>query len=191
MTQAGRTSVASLVPWSLAMSSSSIWQTVSRVLRIGKARYIVGRDLENNVYYELPSLQGANDPNRTRRVVKWNSWKYPSDYNPKDMPIQWDAWMRHTRHTPPTIEELLRDKERIEMVRHNARVLEMRDQAAKEQEEAMRLMDHADALRQQADREMRQAAFYRERERVAQRTDAPSESETVEQAVFKPSPRRG
>ena len=115
MTQAGRTSVASLVPWSLAMSSSTIWQTVSRVLRIGKARYIVGRDLENNVYYELPSLQGANDPNRTRRyvlssplthvsVVKWNSWKYPSDYNPKDMPIQWDAWMRHTRHTPPTIE---------------------------------------------------------------------------------------
>ena len=50
------------------MPVSSWWRTLSRVLRIGNARYIVGHDLEQNTYMELPSLHG--DPKRTRRYVK-------------------------------------------------------------------------------------------------------------------------
>lgn len=40
----------------------------------------------------------------TYSVVKWKSLSNLSDFNPKEMPIQWDAWMRHTRQHPPTIE---------------------------------------------------------------------------------------
>ena len=46
----------------------SLWRAMSRVLRIGRARYYVGRDLANNEYYELPSLHGKENP-RTRRYV--------------------------------------------------------------------------------------------------------------------------
>jgi len=37
----------------------SWWRTLSRVLRIGYARYIVGEDLQRNVYYELPAGPGS------------------------------------------------------------------------------------------------------------------------------------
>lgn len=40
----------------------------------------------------------------TYSVVKWKSLSNLCDFNPKEMPIQWDAWMRHTRQHPPTIE---------------------------------------------------------------------------------------
>lgn len=36
-------------------------------------------------------------------------------------------WLRHTRKHVPTIEELERDAERIRIVRHNAKVLAIRD----------------------------------------------------------------
>ena len=49
---------------------SEVWRTLSRIFRIGRARFIVGYDLNKNVYYELPSLYG--DPKRTRRLIQWN-----------------------------------------------------------------------------------------------------------------------
>ncbi|WFD25245.1 hypothetical protein MNAN1_000212 [Malassezia nana] len=116
----------------------TIWRALSRFFRIGNARYIVGHDLENNTYYEFPSLH-PTDPRRTRRVVKWKNVPYPSDFNPKDMAIQWDAWMRHTRKHPPTIQ-------------HNAMVLQMREQAQKAQVEANREREHEYALEEQTQR---------------------------------------
>lgn len=47
----------------------SVWRSISRVLRIGRARFWVGKDLANNQYYELPSIHGAENP-RTRRYVQ-------------------------------------------------------------------------------------------------------------------------
>lgn len=47
----------------------SVWKTLSRVLRIGHARFEVGKDLANNTYYEFPSPHGSTDPRHTRRYV--------------------------------------------------------------------------------------------------------------------------
>ncbi len=43
---------------------SSFMRTLSRVLRIGNARYIAGKDLQNNIYYELPSHAGSRGEQR-------------------------------------------------------------------------------------------------------------------------------
>ncbi|WFD29662.1 hypothetical protein MSPP1_000672 [Malassezia sp. CBS 17886] len=112
----------------------------------GVERYLVGQDLANNRYYELPSPSGSQDPRHTRRVMKWATWKQPSDYNPREVPIQWDFWMRHTRRAPPTIEELVQDAERQRVVQHNSRILAARDREAHELRLRARETEHARAL---------------------------------------------
>ena len=172
---------------------SEVWRTLSRIFRIGRARFIVGYDLNKNVYYELPSLHG--DPKRTRRLIQWNkAIAYPSDFNPKDIPIQWDAWMRHTRKYPPTIEELLRDRERQMIVQHNARVLEMRYEAERAQLESERESDHAEAIRAQTEREMHRIESIRAIESLtsAQGVDPPpSDKAGIQSTTVQPTRRRG
>lgn len=172
---------------------SEVWRTLSRIFRIGRARFIVGYDLNKNVYYELPSLHG--DPKRTRRLIQWNkAIAYPSDFNPKDIPIQWDAWMRHTRKYPPTIEELVRDRERQMIVQHNARVLEMRYEAERAQLESERESDHAEAIRAQTEREMHRIESIRAMETFTSDQDVdspPSEKSGIQSATIQPSRRRG
>lgn len=94
-------------------------------------------------------------------VVKWKGWRRPSDYNPDRIPIQWDAWLRHTRRQEPSLEvrallqgrcthtqELAQDLERIRMVQHNANVLEMRRAREQQLLETERQQQHAQALGQ-------------------------------------------
>ena len=95
-----------------------------------------------------------------RSFVRYKEKRQPLDYAPMEIPIQWDAWLRHTRRKAPSIQvrrasppqnlltaqELLDDLERIRMVQHNARVLELRDQEMRQIEEEKRLQEHADAV---------------------------------------------
>ena len=124
--------------------------------------------------------------------MKWAVWKAPSDYNPKEVPIQWDAWMRHTRREPPTIEELVKDLERQRMVQHNARVLDMREQAAQAQLAAQREQEHSQALADQHQREklrIEQSRVHAEDPELAAQRDEASKSD-IESAAVKPA-RRG
>ncbi|KAI0327222.1 hypothetical protein GY45DRAFT_1327927 [Cubamyces sp. BRFM 1775] len=52
----------------------------------------------------------------------------------KRLPVQWTAWLTHTRHHPPTLEELQADLERQRRVLFNAAMIE-----AREREEAARI----------------------------------------------------
>ncbi|WFD42105.1 hypothetical protein MPSI1_000743 [Malassezia psittaci] len=132
--------------------------------------------------------------NRSRSVIKWKVSRHQSEYNPKDVPIQWDAWMRHTRPQPPSIQELLNDLERQRIVLHNARVLESREQAAQIQIEAERQQEHRQAIAEQQVREnkrleqLQAAAADADPELVAQRAEAAKQE--IESASFKPA-RRG
>lgn len=56
--------------WFVVASTMSIWKTLSRVFRIGHARFMVGKDLADNTYYEFPSPSGSLDPRHTRRYVR-------------------------------------------------------------------------------------------------------------------------
>ncbi|KAH7904894.1 hypothetical protein BJ138DRAFT_852594 [Hygrophoropsis aurantiaca] len=99
-----------------------LWQ---RVLR---PTYFVGKDLEGNKYFEFPST--SNDLGRTKRTVKYRQnedmWAYVA--SGKRLPVQWSAWLTHTRPNPPTIHELQADIVRQQRVQMNAAILEARYQ---------------------------------------------------------------
>ncbi|KAH7922763.1 hypothetical protein BV22DRAFT_1037136 [Leucogyrophana mollusca] len=99
-----------------------LWQ------RVARPTYFVGRDLEGNKYFEFPGT--SNDFGRTKRTVKYrrneDMWAYVA--NGKRLPVQWSAWLTHTRPNVPTIQELQADVARQQRVRMNAAILEARDQ---------------------------------------------------------------
>lgn len=106
---------------------SNIVKKVSAFLRIGRARFLAGKDLDHNSYYEYPPLDGNTDPRRTRRLVRFREHKELGEYDQSTLPPQWLMWLRHTRKSAPTIEELTKDRERIAITQHNAKILEQRD----------------------------------------------------------------
>ncbi|EIM85060.1 uncharacterized protein STEHIDRAFT_122959 [Stereum hirsutum FP-91666 SS1] len=65
---------------------------------------------------------------RTKRKVVYRDgsdmWTYIGGQ--RRLPIQWSAWLSHTRPDPPSIEELEADIIRQQRVLHNARVIEAR-----------------------------------------------------------------
>jgi hypothetical protein len=62
-------------------------------------------------------------------------WKYIG--GGKRLPIQWSAWLTHTRFHPPTIEELQADSRRQQRVLANVALIEAKDRA--EDQERMRI----------------------------------------------------
>ncbi|KAJ1798576.1 hypothetical protein LPJ59_002408 [Coemansia sp. RSA 2399] len=46
-----------------------------------------------------------------------------SEFRDDIIPVQWQAWMRHTRETPPTADELLADIQRRKRLVQNVRLL--------------------------------------------------------------------
>ncbi|KAJ2847356.1 hypothetical protein IWW36_003896 [Coemansia brasiliensis] len=74
-----------------------------------------GSDLDGNLYFER-FVRGAS---RTRRRVIYRKDLSISEYSDKIIPVQWQAWMRHTRQQPPTVSELLQDIRRQERIAAN------------------------------------------------------------------------
>ncbi|PWZ03838.1 hypothetical protein BCV70DRAFT_24055 [Testicularia cyperi] len=120
----------------------SFFQKAARLLRIGKARYIVGQDLAGNSYVELPSLSGSTDPRHTRRSILWKEKRELGDYDQRSIPVQWIMWLRHTRREAPTIEELAVDRQRILTTQANAAKLALEDQQNRQREQQARLEEH-------------------------------------------------
>ncbi|WVQ79998.1 hypothetical protein IAT38_002099 [Cryptococcus sp. DSM 104549] len=87
---------------------SSIIKAIQRVFPVFKPKGLAGYDLQGNRYFERPNPMGG----RMRRTIEYrNSKMHFSEYMREDMrpPFQWRAWLSHTRHDPPTVEELQRD----------------------------------------------------------------------------------
>lgn len=123
----------------------SILQRIARTLRLGKWKHMVGHDLAGNCYLELPSLSGSIDPRHTRRSIQWREKKELGDYDQRSIPVQWVMWLRHTRREAPTVEELVRDHERIITTQANAQKLALEDRARREREQQARLEQHTEA----------------------------------------------
>ncbi|KZT37045.1 hypothetical protein SISSUDRAFT_1049081, partial [Sistotremastrum suecicum HHB10207 ss-3] len=102
-----------------------LWQFIRKPTRY------VGRDLEGNKFYEYPSR--TEDPRRTRRVVKYvNKEILNVGRGGFKIPVQWTAWLAHTRPHPPTLEELQRDRFRLEKLMINVKTIQEREQAERE-----------------------------------------------------------
>jgi len=91
----------------------------------------VGRDLYGNKFYEYPST--TDDPRRTHRLVKYIDKGKITEYATGGLrlPIQWSAWLTHTRRDPPSMDELMKDYERRKTLQHNTRVLALRDEESR------------------------------------------------------------
>ncbi|KAI8819371.1 uncharacterized protein EV422DRAFT_534489 [Fimicolochytrium jonesii] len=70
-----------------------------------RSHKLVGRDLLGNMYFEGPPMRAGTD--RTRRIIEYFDGRTEYyKYEPELIPAQWQAWLRHTRNAPPSIEEL-------------------------------------------------------------------------------------
>ena len=77
------------------------------------AKRFKGYDLDGNMYFET-----ASKGPRPKRTVSYNDPQnnHHITYNPDTKPTQWQAWMRHTRQDPPTLEELEEDLKRLQIL---------------------------------------------------------------------------
>ncbi|KAK4685141.1 NADH dehydrogenase [ubiquinone] 1 alpha subcomplex assembly factor 2, partial [Tremellales sp. Uapishka_1] len=88
---------------------ASIFSRLRRLIPVARRRP-VGYDLQGNKYFEGPGANGG----RTKRTIEYRIERDITDYTSgySRLPVQWTAWMAHTRTNPPTIEELERDYNR-------------------------------------------------------------------------------
>ncbi|KAJ1564656.1 hypothetical protein HK405_014292, partial [Cladochytrium tenue] len=64
---------------------------------------LAGQDLDGNLYWEAASRRPAGD--LTRRWIEYADGRAdPARFDADRLPVQWLAWLRHTRGDAPTIE---------------------------------------------------------------------------------------
>ena len=78
----------------------------------------VGTDRFENKYYYIPEYKNWRGQTiREKRIVEAAN-KREIDYEVGDIPTEWEAWIRKTRKTPPTMEEIMKNeiyREEIQM----------------------------------------------------------------------------
>ncbi|RIB02919.1 hypothetical protein C2G38_829970 [Gigaspora rosea] len=85
-----------------------------------RQRVLVGSDLYGNEYYESNRFING----RKKRTVEMKEKKPLGEYNSDSLPVQWQSWLRHTRHEPPTAEEIIMANRRRELIIQRAKVLD-------------------------------------------------------------------
>lgn len=79
-----------------------------------------GQDLHGNTFWEF---KDAINHSRWRRIVQAGRKTHHSDVQ---ISPQWHQWLRQTRADPPSIQEQVADLQRIEQMKHNARLADER-----------------------------------------------------------------
>ncbi|XP_070954990.1 NADH dehydrogenase [ubiquinone] 1 alpha subcomplex assembly factor 2 isoform X4 [Macaca nemestrina] len=81
----------------------ALWRSLSR-----EVKEHVGTDQFGNKYYCIPQYKNWRGQTiREKRIVEGAN-KKEVDYEIGDIPTEWEAWIRRTRKTPPTMEQLPR-----------------------------------------------------------------------------------
>ncbi|KAG1467708.1 hypothetical protein G6F56_004255 [Rhizopus delemar] len=126
---------------------ASLFQKISSTYKTSrfpwKKHALIGYDLSGNEYWDCPNPLGG-------RMKRWVQMKDidNNDYtvfNQNLLPVQWQAWLRHTRQVPPTIVELVQEEKRKQIVLQRAKTLdeewEQRKLQLQEQKERERLLE--------------------------------------------------
>ncbi|KAJ2722099.1 hypothetical protein GGI07_003541 [Coemansia sp. Benny D115] len=90
-----------------------------------------GADLDGNMYFE----RFTRNSSRPRRHVVYKENINVSQYSDELIPVQWQAWMRHTREEPPSETELLQDIRRRELLAENVRRLKLQELETKKRQQ--------------------------------------------------------
>ncbi|WVO14547.1 hypothetical protein L204_102182 [Cryptococcus depauperatus] len=89
---------------------SAIFKAIRKVIPFKKPKGLVGYDLQGNKYFEINHPMGG----RRKRYVEYSVDRDVSEYIRADLkpPVQWEAWLAHTRTHPPSLQELEHDHQR-------------------------------------------------------------------------------
>ena len=114
-------------------------RTLNRLKTInfpGKSNKFIGQDLQGNLYFEGPPVREGLSKSR-RSIVYGDGRDAYSQYVPHSIPVQWQAWLRHTREQPPSLDELQSDVMRQQDLAVKVQALQEKDQQEKENKEKL------------------------------------------------------
>ncbi|EFB24431.1 hypothetical protein PANDA_004395, partial [Ailuropoda melanoleuca] len=90
----------------------ALWRALSK-----EAKQQVGKDQFGNKYYYVPEYKNWRGQTiREKRIVEAAN-KREVDYEVGAIPTEWEAWIRKTRKTPPTMEEILKNEKNREEIK--------------------------------------------------------------------------
>lgn len=165
-----------------------------------RKKFFIGYDLHGNTYWEF-TIDG-NMQRLRRKLEPYEPVVFKADYF-STVPPQWLMWLRRTRNTPPSLQELMDDQIRQQRIKllaqmvdekwHNEKLrleneqnmklqLEL-DRSAKESEE----WAHADASKEVAEDPWAQADASKEASDPWAQADATRDSDPIQQANLKPN----
>lgn len=104
---------------SITMNKHTSWQRMIHRWQARRdipfrKRFFVGYDLNGNTYWEF--TPDGNMDRLRRKMEPVEKEIFEADYFEK-IPPQWLQWLRRTRYEPPTLEELVEDKNRQERIK--------------------------------------------------------------------------
>ncbi|CAK6444252.1 unnamed protein product [Pipistrellus nathusii] len=83
----------------------TVWRALSK-----EVKQLVGTDQYGNKYYYIPAYKNwRGQVIREKRIIEAVN-KSEVDYEIGNIPTEWEAWIRKTRKTPPTMEEILKNE---------------------------------------------------------------------------------
>ncbi|KAF9365258.1 hypothetical protein BGX34_010735 [Mortierella sp. NVP85] len=115
-----------------------------RAIAPGGGRRLAGRDHDGNLFFEKPDPNGGRYPRRTVELA--DPQLSEANYDDANIAVQWQAWLRNTRHTPPTMEEIQRDEARKLLTITRAKVLDQAWQDRKAELALEQAQDHKTIL---------------------------------------------
>lgn len=97
----------------------------------------MGTDHLGNKYYYIPKYKNwRGQIIREKRIVEAANRK-ELDYEAGDIPTEWEAWIRRTRKTPPTMEEILKNEKYREEIKIKSKDFYEKDKLSKETSEEL------------------------------------------------------
>lgn len=110
----------------MSKPATSLYQRLSLSYKTSrfpwKKHALIGYDLTGNEYWDCPNPLGG-------RMKRWVQMVDGSDndltvFKQNKLPVQWQAWLRHTRNVAPTIEELVQEERRRAIIQGRAKALD-------------------------------------------------------------------
>ncbi|WWC90411.1 uncharacterized protein L201_005346 [Kwoniella dendrophila CBS 6074] len=95
------------------------------VKKFFRPKGLIGYDLQGNKYFEIANPAGG----RMKRFVQYKKNRDLAEYSRSELkpPVQWRAWLSHTRVEPPTLEELEFDYTRQQDLQPKVAAIEARE----------------------------------------------------------------
>ena len=100
-------------PGVLTRAFTNFWNSIRHGRHLDQKAIVIGEDIFGNRYYEIPA-----DPSRgKRRPRRWFTNEASKHHDPrehsnvdgfdKNIPTEWESWLRFRRDAPPTEQQVL------------------------------------------------------------------------------------